>query len=92
MMEDGSTLPDLNNEKTGEQILFEQKVFRCNEAFVRKVNDLIKWHKAPADCRPYPKYACNNRNKYKKHARRFTYDAKKGILFKKIEDSYGISK
>ena len=46
-MDEGSTLPDLNNEKSGEQIVFEQKVFRCNEAFVRKVNDLIKWHKSP---------------------------------------------
>ena len=36
-MYDGNTLPDLNNEKTGEQIVFEQKVFRCNESFVRKL-------------------------------------------------------
>ena len=59
-MDDGSTLPNLNNEKSGEQIVFEQKVFRCNEAFVRKVNDLIKWHKSHDEIHPYPKYAANN--------------------------------
>ena len=37
-------LPDLDNEKTGEQIVFEQRVFRANEAFRQKVNGLINWH------------------------------------------------
>ena len=67
-MDDGSTLPDFNNEKTGEQIVFEQKVFRCNESFVRKVNELIKFLKSPIDFHSYPRSATNNRNKYKKHA------------------------
>ena len=49
-MDEGSILPDLNNEKSGEQIVFKQKVFRCNEVFVRKVNELIQWHKSPTDC------------------------------------------
>ena len=36
--------------------------------------------------------SANNQNKYKKHARQFTYDEKKCILYKKIEDTHGISK
>ena len=73
-MDDGSTLPNLNTERAGEQIVFKQKVFRCNEAFVRKVSDLIKWCKSSVDCHLYPKYSANNQNKYKKYARQFTYD------------------
>ena len=46
--------PNLNNEKTGEQIVFEQKVFRANEAFRRKVDGLINWYISPSDCRTYP--------------------------------------
>ena len=30
----GEFLPDLDNDKTGEQIMFEQKVFRANETFI----------------------------------------------------------
>ena len=39
--ENENYLPDLPNEKSGEQLVFDQKVFRCNEAFVKKMNDLI---------------------------------------------------
>ena len=41
--EDENYLPDLLDKKSGEQIVFDQKVFRCNEAFVKKMNDLISW-------------------------------------------------
>ena len=58
-MDEGSTLPDLNNEKN-EQIVFKQKVFRCIEVFVRKVNELIQWHKSPTDHQCYPKRSANN--------------------------------
>ena len=34
--EDENYLPDLPDEKSGEQIVFDQKVFRCNEEFVKK--------------------------------------------------------
>ena len=36
-------LPDLDNEKSREQIVFDQKVFRANEAFRWKMQDLINW-------------------------------------------------
>ena len=47
-------LPDLDNVKTGEQIVFEQKVFRANEAFRQKVNGLINWYISPGECHIYP--------------------------------------
>ena len=42
-------LPVLDNEKTGEQIVFEQEVFRANEVFRWKMQDLINWFKLPSD-------------------------------------------
>ena len=36
-MESDNFLPDLKNEKTGEQIVFKQKVYRSNEAFKKKL-------------------------------------------------------
>ena len=49
-MESDTFLPDLKNEKTGEEIVFEQKVFRSNEAFIKKIDALILWHKSPSKC------------------------------------------
>ena len=59
-MERENYLPDQKYEKTGEQILFEQKVFRPNKAFKCKMNDLILWHKSPSDCQNYPKKSLRN--------------------------------
>ena len=35
-------LPDLNNEKTSEQLLFDSKVYHANEQFIRIRTDIIK--------------------------------------------------
>ena len=59
-MESENFLLDLNNEKTGEQIVFEQKVFRSNEAFKKKIDALILWHKSPSDCQIYPSQSKKN--------------------------------
>ena len=91
-MDDENYLPDLNNEKTGEQIVFEQKVFRANEAFKHKMNDLILWHKSPTECRQYPKKSQTNRFTYRKYACLFEYDAWKKVLYKKVKNSDGIGK
>ena len=41
---DEKYLPDLDNDKTGEQIVFDQKVFRANEVFVKLHQDIINWY------------------------------------------------
>ena len=41
--DDEKYLPDLDNYKTGEQIVFDQKVFRANEVFVKLHQDIINW-------------------------------------------------
>ena len=83
-------LPDLDNEKTGEQIVFEQKVFIANEAFIWKVDGLINWHNSPSDCQAYPNEWNNNRSSIKRHAHLFEYDSKEKVLYKKITSSDGI--
>ena len=61
IMESGNEyLPDLNNEKTGEQIVFELKVKRSNETFINKMEDVIKWLTSPSENRVYPKSASTN--------------------------------
>ena len=36
------TLPDLADEKTGEQIVLEQKVFRVNEKSIQRHQEIIE--------------------------------------------------
>ena len=40
-------LPDLPDEISGEQLVFERKVVRSNEAFNKAHNDIIHWFKSP---------------------------------------------
>ena len=34
-------LPDLPDEMSGEQLMMQQRVFRANEAFIKKHSDII---------------------------------------------------
>ena len=76
-MESDNFLPNLKNEKTGEQIVFEQKVYRSNEAFKKKIDALILWHKSSSDCPIYPAPSKRNCCTYRKSAHIFEYDSKK---------------
>ena len=53
-------LPNLNNEKTSEQLLFDFKVYHGNEQFIRIITDIIKWILSPAESRSYPAHVRNN--------------------------------
>ena len=93
MMESGKDyLCNLNNEKSGEQIVFELKVKRSNEAFTKKMEDVVKWLTFPSKNRIYSKSASTNRHSYKKFTCQFTYDEQKKILYKKVNGSDGIGK
>ena len=91
-MESDNFLPDLKNEKTGEYIVFEQNIYRSNEAFKKKIDALILWHKSPSDCWIYPAQSKKNHCTYRKRARLFEYDSKKKVLYKKVKNSDGIGK
>ena len=81
--DDDAFLPDLPDKLSGEQIVLQQKVFRANEVFVRKHNDIPKWLNSPPEFRVYPKDAWNNKHAFKKLASSYIYDKKKGICTRK---------
>ena len=54
-------LPDLNNEKTSEQLLFNSKDYHANKQFVRIRTDIIKWILSPPENRIYPQHVKNNK-------------------------------
>ena len=55
-------LPDLGNEKSGEQMVFEQKLFRANEAFIQVNQEILSWFQSSVEHRCYPKSHMNNKN------------------------------
>ena len=85
-------LPDLPSEISGEQIVFQQKVFRSNEAFNKVHNAIILWFKSPPENRQYPKSKQNNKNSFRKKVRRYSYHNKTGVLYKTVKSSDGIGK
>ena len=46
---DMDTLPDLPDEKTGEQIVLEQKVFRVNKKFIERHQEILEWLLSPEE-------------------------------------------
>ena len=85
-------LPDLPDEISSEQLVLQQHVFRANEVFVKKHNDILKWLNSPPELRVYPSDAQQNKHAYKKKASLYSYDKRKSILFKKIKNADGIGK
>ena len=92
LKDDGQFLPDLNNDKTGEQIMLEQKVFRANETFIRVHQDIINWYLSPENSRQYPDCFAKNKNGFRMRCKNYIYDENKGILYKRVKCSDGIGK
>ena len=59
-------LPDLENEMSGEQIVFKQKLFRANEAFIPVNQEILSWFQSQVEHRCYPKSHMNNKNGWQK--------------------------
>ena len=76
-------LPNLNNEKTSEQLLFDSKVYHANEQFMRIRTDIIKWILSPAENRSYPCNVKNNKHAFRQTGLQYSYDKKRKKLFKK---------
>ena len=74
-------LPDIRNKKSSELVAFEQKVFRLNEKYIRSIQEIIKWHDSPPECRIYPQAFKQNRSSFKLKAKRYEFDKTHGILF-----------
>ena len=71
-------LPDLPDEISGEQLAFQQKVFRSNEAFKKANNDIMLWFKSPPERRKYPKSRLKNKNAFHKHIKKYSYNSERG--------------
>ena len=88
--EDENYLPDLPDEISSEQLVFQQKVFRANEAFNKANIDIINWFNSPSEKRQYPKSRLKNKNLFRKQMKK--YDYVDGTLFKYMKGSDGIGK
>ena len=80
-------LPDLGNEISGEQLVFEQKLFRANEAFIRVNQEIIAWFQSPELSKSYPKSCLNNKNSWQRQMKIYAYNRENGILYKAIKHS-----
>ena len=67
-------LPDLNNEKISEQLLFDSKVYHANQQFVRIQTDMIKWILSPPENRVYPQNVKNNKHAFQHNVLQYSYD------------------
>ena len=76
-------LPNLNNEKTSEQLVFESKVYNANQQFVRIRTDMIKWILSPPESRVYPQHAKNNKRAFRNNVLQYSYDRNTKKLFKR---------
>ena len=90
LKESEAFLPDLPDENTGDQLLFEQKVFRVNETFKRVHQSIINWLLSPSERRVYPKIGANNKNAFQTKCKNYVYDEAKSILYKKVQCTDGI--
>ena len=77
-------LPDLNNEKTSEQLLFDSKVYHENEQFVRIRADIIKWILSPPENRIYPQHIKNNKRAFQQTVLQYSYDKKKKKIVQEV--------
>ena len=82
-------LPDLGNEKSGEQMVFEQKLFRANEAFIWVNQEILSWFQSPVEHRCYPKSCMNNKNGWEKNEE-ICVQQETGVLYKIIKSGDGI--
>ena len=84
-MDDPSSdfLPDLNNGKMSEQLLFDSKVYHANEQFIRIKTDIIKWILSPAESRSYAQPVRNKQHAFWQTVLQYSYNKKRKKLFKK---------
>ena len=77
-------LPDLGNELTGEQLIFEHKVYRANEAFTKLVEEILAWFNSPVHNKCYPKSRMKNKNSWHRQMRKYSYNTTSGVLYKTV--------
>lgn len=73
---------------------FDEKVRISCAVAQNKFDEFLAWVLSPPDCRVYPENYKTNKNKYRDKIRDYSYDEKKGIIWKRInrKDGTGGSK
>ena len=74
-------LPDLPDETVGEQLVLMQKVYRCDELFIKRHKEIRDWLLSPPDRRNYPKHEIKNKYVYRKRALKYKYDSTESKLY-----------
>ena len=78
------TLPDLPDDKLRKQLVLEQKVFKTNEFFIKRHEDFVEWLLSTEEYHKYPEHAKKNLYGFRKHASKYKYDEKEGMLYRKL--------
>ena len=74
----------MGNELMGEQLIFECKVYRANEAFTKLVDDIKAWFNSPVHNKCYPKSRLKNKNLWHRQMKKYSYNTQHGILSKTV--------
>lgn len=87
---DTESLPDLDNQRTIEQVIFDNKVFDKNYKFVITHNGIKRWFESPPENRFYPIFAVKNKCAFRKKVKNYEYNYGQGTLRKLVKGVDGI--
>lgn len=85
-------IDDMNNGKTIEQVIFENKVYDKNCKFVIQHNGIKQFYQSDSDNRFYPDFAKKNKCAFRKKAKNYYYDSSRDTLQKLVQGVDGIGK
>ena len=80
----------LGNELTSEQLIFEHKVYRANEAFTKLFEEIRVWFNSPVNNKCYPKSRLKNKNSWHRQMKRYSYNTISGVVYKNVHGSDNI--
>ena len=69
-MEGDNVLPDLGNQKTTEQLVFEAKIRRSNMEFRRRKEDILRFMLSDPESKLYPQSVKRNKRAFRKKVKR----------------------
>ena len=66
-------------------------MFRTNELFIKRYEEIIEWLLSTKQNHKYPDHAKNNQYGFRRHASKYKYDESESNLYRKMRFSDGIS-
>lgn len=89
---DDNTLPDLDSDKTIEQVIFENRIFDKNVAHIITHNGIKSWFESSPFHRFYPETAMKNKCAFRKKTQNYLYNQETGVLRKYVKGVDGVGK